>query len=329
MKYNIYAIGNAIMDTVIQVEDNILDELQITKGTMTLIDENILKKYQNRFTNITKELSSGGSAANSIIAASYLGSKCYFECKTANDDIGTAYINEFKSNQIDTTDINIENGNSGQCFVFVTKDSQRTMSTFLGISASINEDNVNEEAIKNSHLVYIEGYLITSDNSFKAALKTIELAKKYNKKIAFTLSDPNIIPPFIDRINAILNKSIDILFCNEDESNTFLKCNNQTSIDFLKQSTNLLLITKGKAGASIISDSDQININCPLVEAVDSNGAGDCFAGVFLSLYIQNNEIEKSAELACKAASKCVTQFGARLSKDLLLESISAASNKI
>ena len=318
--YDIYGIGAALVDTEIEVSDTDLQNFGIEKGVMTLVDE----ARQNELIDHLKEhltaskRASGGSAANSVIAASYFGASTFFSCKVASDDNGEFYLSDLENAGVKFhTENGSANGITGKCLVMITPDAERTMNTYLGISEALSVAEIDETALKASRFAYIEGYLVTSETGKPAALKLKSLAEQHQVKTAMSLSDPAIVNFFHDGISEIVGSGVDILFCNLDEALNFTKTEDlEKAAEALKAHAKSFAITLGADGAYIYDGSKSFTVEGHAVEAVDTNGAGDMFAGAFLYSLSQNECYEMAAKLACKAASVVVSQFGPRLAPE-------------
>ncbi len=191
-KYNVYGIGNALVDMEFQVEPEMLQKLKIDKGVMTLMDEAHQTEIMEQLQNFACKKSSGGSAANTMVAISQLGGKSFYSCKVANDETGTFYLQDLKDCGVDTNVHNGDVGITGKCIVLVTPDADRTMGTFLGISSSLSEQELVTEALIDSEYLYLEGYLVTSPTGKAAGIKARELAQSKGVKTSLSLSDANM-----------------------------------------------------------------------------------------------------------------------------------------
>ena len=319
MKYDVYGIGNALVDMEFKVNDAFFEQHTIEKGLMTLVEEDrqdhlIGALHEHHQEEVKRQ--SGGSAANSIIAVSQFGGKSFYSCKVADDDAGHFYLNDLKENGVDTKVIEdqLDDGITGKCMVMVTPDAERTMNTFLGITGSLSEEQIDVEAIKNSKWIYVEGYLVASPTAQQAALKTMELAREHGVKTSLTMSDPNMVNFFKDNMLALIGDGVDLLFCNEQEAMDFT--DTKTILDareILKNYAKHFVITLGKNGAMIWDGTMFIDIEPHKVDAIDSNGAGDMFAGAFLYGITNGHTHAGAGALASLASSKIVSQFGPRL----------------
>ncbi|MGH1471112.1 MAG: adenosine kinase [Cellvibrionaceae bacterium] len=316
-QYHIYGIGAALVDTEIEVNDHDLSQYNIDKGVMTLVDEERQHQLMDQLSDhlIASKRASGGSACNTIIAASYFGSNSFYSCKVADDENGAFYLNDLKNAGVDYHHSGkLETGITGKCLVMITPDAERTMNTYLGISETLSINEIHEDAVKNSEYVYIEGYLVSSPTGKAAAIKLREIAEQANVKTSLSLSDPAMVQFFGDGLKEMIGNKVDLLFCNGDEAMGFTETKTiNDAAEKLKTIANSFAITLGAEGALLFDGDKYINIKSHPVKAIDTNGAGDLFAGAFLSAITQGHHFETAGNLASAAAAKLVTQFGPRL----------------
>ncbi len=320
MKYDVYGIGNALVDMEFKVSDDFFTKESIEKGLMTLVEEDRQKDLVaalHHEHNDEVKRQCGGSAANSIIAVSQFGGTSFYSFKVADDDTGHFYLNDMKENGVDTknTSDNLPAGTTGKCMVMVTPDAERTMNTYLGITASLDKDQIDEEALKASKWLYIEGYLVASPTGQQAAVEAVRMAKSNGIKTSLTMSDPNMVKFFKDNMNEIIGDGLDLIFCNEAEAMDFTgTAGINNARDKMKDFAKTFVITLGKNGAIIWDGTMFIDIEPHSVTAVDSNGAGDMYAGAFLYGITNGMNYAGAGALASLASSKVVEQFGPRLS---------------
>lgn len=322
-QYDIYGLGNALVDKEFLVDDAFLAEAGIEKGMMTLIDEPralaLLALLNQRFG--LKKRVSGGSAANTIVAAQYFGSRTFYSCRVANDEAGQFYLHDLQAAGVATNSHTESpqpehaNGVTGRCLVMVTPDAERTMNTFLGITGDLSEREVRLDAIAASKVLYIEGYLVTSDAARAAAIQAKRHARANGVDVAFTFSDPAMVQFFRSGLADIIGEDgVDLLFCNEQEAMTWAGVDSVTAaVVELKKIARRFCITLGAKGALIFDGERELNIAPHAVKPVDSNGAGDMFAGAFLHAYTRGLGCELAGQLASLASARCVTHYGPRL----------------
>lgn len=315
-KYNVYGIGNALVDLEFKVSTDFLEKYEVKKGLMTLVEEETQQQLIGAIDQNNTNKKSGGSAANTMIAVSQFGGKAFYSCKVANDELGDFYLKDMEDAGIPTNFArqDREEGVTGKCLVMITDDADRTMNTYLGISSGLSPNEVDERAIKDSEYVYLEGYLVASESGFDAMKHVKKIAEQNGVKTAITLSDPSIAEAFTGRFKEVIGASVDLLFCNEDEAKTFTGTDNlMEAREALKSEARRFVITQGKNGAMIYDGDTFINVEPYDVRAVDTNGAGDMFAGAFLYGITNDLGFANSGKLASLAGSKIVSQYGPRL----------------
>ena len=315
-QFQIYGIGNALLDIDFEVTDCTLERLNITKNVMTLIDEETHHRLLEELDGIKHMKSCGGSAANTLFTAQQLGAKTFYSCKVGRDDSGDFFYREMVQKGVHTNvHEHARDGVTGKCIVLVTPDADRTMNTFLGATASFSISQVSETALKNAEFLYIEGYLVASPSACEAAIYAHELAKKHKVKTALTLSDPNMVTYFKEGLCAIIGDQVDVLFSNESEAMLFTNTVNiDEACEALKKYARTFVITLGAKGALAYNGHAYFQVPAYPVVLVDTVGAGDVFAGTFLHAITQGYDYQNAANFASYAASKVVSKFGPRLS---------------
>lgn len=322
-KYDLYALGNALVDVEIEVNETELERLGVEKGVMTLVDEERHDYLLSHLKGSIHQRASGGSAANSVIALAQLGGKAFHSCKVAKDEAGVFYSDDLDNAGVTNTLGQLEDnhGTTGKCLVMITPDADRTMNTFLGISSELKEQDINYNALAQSEYLYIEGYLVSSPEAHMAAIKARNFARENNVKVATTLSDPNMVRFFKPEIEQILDGGVDLLFCNDDEALEYTGVDQvEDALKILKQQAKQVVITLGKQGA-LVFDGDTLHKIEPFsVKAVDTNGAGDMFAGAFMFAMTNGLSLADAGKLASYASAHLVTQFGPRLKPEAVKE---------
>lgn len=315
-QFNVYGIGNALVDYEFKVTDEDLSTLAVDKGLMTLVDEQRQHQILEGLHQETPNRACGGSAANTMIAVSQLNGKSFYSCKVAKDETGDFYFNDLKKNGVHSSLETVErkDGITGKCFVLVTPDAERSMNTFLGITETFSKEELVEDSLKNSEYLYIEGYLVTSPTGREAAVEARKMAEKHNIKTAITFSDPNMVEFFKDGLHEMVGDGVDLLFCNEAEA---LKYAGVESLDEaiaeIKKVAKSFTITLGAKGSFVFDGEKESYIDSFEATPVDSNGAGDIYAGAFLYGITNGFNFEQSAKIANYAASLLVSKFGPRL----------------
>ncbi len=319
--YDVYGIGNAMVDTEYQVSESFLADTKRTKGVMTLIGE---EERRNLIHTLEKEhefemikQAGGGSAANTMVIISQLGGEAFYSCKVANDAIGDFFVKDLKEAGIDTNlSDEREPGLTGQCISMVTPDAERTMATSLGITNFLSATDLNPETLRSSSRLYIEGYLASSKTGFEAALEAQAIAKSASVDITLTLSDPEIVESFLPNFHRMLDFGVDLLFCNHEEAKIIT--GNDSIRDCartLKQMCSSFIITCGEEGSLGYDGVEFTRTDSVSTQAIDTTGAGDIFAGAFLFSLSRDKGFREAAELGHRSASMLVAQFGARLNQ--------------
>lgn len=318
-RYQIYGLGNALVDMEYEVTPETLAELKTEKGVMTLVDEAHQQEMLEKLREKSVKRGSGGSAANSVIAVAQFGGRAFYSCKVADDEAGDFYIQDLNRSGVDTN-LNLdqrERGVTGKCLVFVTPDADRTMNTFLGITADISRNELELDALKNSDYLYAEGYLVTSQNGRDAVTYAREVAASSGVKTALSLSDPNIVKFFREGLMEMIGDGVDLLFANESEALGMAQTEDlETALSYLERLATRFVVTRGPDGALVFDGQQRIAVEGHPVKAVDTVGAGDMFAGAFLYGITHGMEETQAARLASFASSRLVTSFGPRLSME-------------
>ena len=313
---DLFAIGNALIDQEFSVSDHFLTEQNLQKGTMQLTDGDTQTQLYNNLkaSQIYKGQASGGSAANTTVAFSALGSAAFYACRVGNDDLGKIYLDGLNEARIQTSTQSISAGVTGTCMVLISEDSERTMHTYLGITAELSDVQMDFEPLKTAKWLYIEGYLSTSDSARLAVKKARQIARENQVKIALTLSDPAMVQYARQGLNELLDDGVDLIFCNEQEAMMYTETDSvEAALAQLKLLSHEVVITLSEKGALVATQDQQLHVQGRKVTAVDTNGAGDAFAGAFLYALNQGENLQTAAQLAILISSEVVSQFGPRL----------------
>ena len=306
----ILGIGNAIVDVICKVDDQYLINNQLTKSTMKLVDEIEFKKLLS--TLEIEETVSGGSVANSIVGLSQLGNKVGFIGKINADELGQKYEDGLIKEKVQYLyKKKIETSPTGTCLVLITPDTERTMVVFLGVAGKINEKDIDEKAVKESEMIFLEGYLWDEGEPKSAFDKAMSLS---NKK-AMSLSDQFCVERHKDNFLDLVKNKIDITFANEQEIKSLINTNNfDDVITFGKQLGKFLVITRGEKGSVAIKKNEVTECASKSnLKIIDLTGAGDLFAAGFLHGFINNFSIKDSLEKGTDMSSKIIQKIGARL----------------
>jgi sugar/nucleoside kinase (ribokinase family) len=314
-RYDVYGIGAALVDMEYTIDDVYLRRQRIDKGHMTLIDQERLNELLRSLDGMTPRRASGGSAANTVFAAQSFGASTFYSCKVAGDETGSFFLDDLRRAGVATNPHpKDEEGVSGRCLVLVTPDAERSMSTFLGISAALGLPEVNESALRNSRVLYVEGYLATSESGRRAAIHCREVAEENHVPTMLTLSDPTIVRLFRTSLEAMLGNGVSVLFCNEEEALNWAGTDRlDIAVRELMDIGRSIYVTLGSRGSLVAAPGVHAEVPGFPVKAIDTNGAGDIYAGACIYGGSVGIPPRESARLGNFAASRLVTRYGARL----------------
>ena len=308
----VLGIGNAIVDVICKVEDSFLSENSLAKGTMKLVDEIEFKKLLSSLK--IEETIAGGSVANSIVGLSQLGNQVSFIGKVNNDELGDKYEKSLTIEKVKYCYKKKEElVPTGTCLILITPDSERTMCTFLGIAGKVSDKDIDENAVKNSELVFLEGYLWDEGDPKSAFDKAMRLSNK----AAMSLSDQFCVDRHKKSYLDLVKNKLDIIFANEQEVLSLIDTKNFNEVvSFGKKLGKLIVVTRGEKGSIAIHNNEVVECNIKKgLKIVDLTGAGDLFAAGFLHGYVNNLSMKQSLEKGTDMSSKVIQIFGARLKK--------------
>ena len=306
----ILGIGNAIVDVIFKVDESYLTNNNLTKSTMKLVDEIEFKKLLS--TLKIENTISGGSVANSIVGLSQLGNQVGFIGKVNDDDLGQKYEDGLKKEKVDYLySKKKEILPTGTCLILITPDSERTMCTFLGTAEKINELDINIEAVKNSQVTFLEGYLWDEGEPKSAFNKAI----KYSNTVAMSLSDLFCVERHKLEFLDLIKTKLDITFANEQEITSLIDAKKFEDIVLFGQELGkTIIVTRGEKGSIAITKDEIIECKSKKdLKIIDLTGAGDLFAAGYLHGYINNLTIRESLEKGTEMSSKIIQRIGARL----------------
>ena len=326
MSLKILGMGNAVLDIVTSVSDDFLKSTDLSKGSMTLVDQKLSDEALKLIDPIKKD--SGGSVANTIVSVSLLGLSSFFCGKVKNDKLGDEFISDMqKSDVVFLCDQSSEGPPTARCIVFVTPDGERSMQTFLGASTTLSEDDIRESFFKDIDYLLIEGYLWSSETARKAIKKSLNFIKEKNVKVVFSLSDSGLVKMFKNDFLDFIRDSVDVLIGNESEINELLS--DYEDSNYVEATrTQIVVKTKGERGAQVfqIDKVDEIS-SYQVGSVIDTTGAGDMFAAGFLFKLLKGEDPKEAASFGCKIASLIIQQYGARLSKEKLQDLLNQKSD--
>lgn len=323
VSYDVFGVGNALVDVQAHVTDEVLTELDYAKGIMTLVDDDAQAQVLSRLAGADINRCAGGSAANTIMGIADFGGRAAYAGKTAADEIGEFFIKDMNEIGVGVHVPAASSGRSGTCVILITDDAQRTMLTSLGVSATLSPDDINEDELKKATYVYVEGYLFAGEPTRSAALHALKLAKKHNVKVAFTVSDPFLIQYHRDEFWSLIEGPVDLLFCNHEEARALTGKHDAVDCahEIHKHAENVAL-TLGADGSLLMHEGEALPIEGVNVKAIDTTGAGDMYAAGILYGITNGLSWKQAGHLASHAAARIVAQNGARLAKPFTREEI-------
>ena len=318
-RYDVVAIGNAIVDVMAPCEDELIEELGLAKGGMTLVDTERAKELYDAMGRATEI--SGGSAANTLAGMAALGAQCAFVGQVAQDQLGDIFAHDIRAVGIDF-DTPAREGDppTARCLIFVTPDGERTMNTFLGASQFLPPAALDEELIASAGVLYLEGYLWDPEEPRRAMRRAIDVSRNAGRKVAFTASESFVIERHGDDFRALIEEGkIDILFVNEHELATLTgKDDFEAGLDELKGKIPTLVATRSAKGAVAIADGERAEVAAePIEKVVDTTGAGDLFAAGFLTGHTRGEDLETCLRMGAICAGEIISHIGARSEKNL------------
>lgn len=318
-RYDILAIGNAIVDVIANSDDEFLELEQLTKGGMQLVDEERAQALYDGMGPARE--TSGGSAANTLAGMAMLGRQCAFVGQVADDQLGEVFSHDIRAAGIDF-DITPRGGEpaTARCLIFVTPDAQRTMNTFLGASQFLPADGLNKDLIQSAEILYLEGYLWDPEEPRAAMRSAIGYAKEARRKVALTLSDAFVIDSHRDDFTRLIDEGmIDILFANEVEICSLAQTGDfDAAVDAVAAKVPLLVVTRGEHGAAARQEGQAFHVAAqPVDHLVDTTGAGDLFAAGFLSGLSEGRDIESCLKIGAICAAEIISHYGARPEADI------------
>ena len=316
---DLVGLGNAIVDIIINVDDDFLELNCLKKGSMNLINpdksQKLLKKCK-----VIKQVS-GGSSANTVVCLSELGNKVQFIGRIKNDEFGRFFSSDIKkSNTLFKSTPSDKGASTAHSLILVTPDAQRTMCTYLGASIEFEPKDIDFSSIEKSKYLYLEGYLWDSELAKNAFLEAARIAKLSNTKIILSLSDSFCVDRHRDSFLELIHNYVDIVFCNETEVLSLLKKDKlEECTESISSLCELVIVTLGSKGSLIINKSDVEIIKAKRKERIlDTTGAGDIYAGGFIHGLIKNYSLKKCGEIGSICAGQIITQLGSRSNEDLL-----------
>lgn len=311
---DVYGLGNALVDLEYRVDDAYLRDMDLAKGHMTLVDESRIDALAASLDEHEPKRRAGGSAANTVFAVHAFGGRCAYSCRVADDDLGRFYLGEFGNAGVATAGTCDGDGKTGRCLTLITADAERTMTTFLGASAELGPQDLDEATIARSAFFYVEGYLASSQSGRDAAVLARQIAERGAARTSLSLADPSMVINFRDGLVDMLGNGVHQLFCNEEEALTWAGTDRlDIAAAELSDIAPFLNITLGARGSlAVTKGKSQFAPGYPS-QAVDTTGAGDIYAGAVLHARVNGAEQDAAASFGNFAAAELVARHGARL----------------
>ena len=327
MSYDVYGVGAALVDTEYAVDDGWLRRHGVAKGHMTLVDEARLMALLEALERPPAKRMCGGSAANTAIATCGFGGASHYSCRVAGDEAGEYFLGDIGAAGVDTRPHDpAAPGITGRCLVLVTPDAERSMNTFLGASDDIDASDIEPVALRRSRYLYMEGYLASSVTRRGAAIRAREVAEEAGVRTSMTLSDPTMVESFRENMEAMLGDGLQLLFCNEEEALTWCGTDRvDLAANELRDIAPLLFITLGSAGSLAVTPEGRRHVPGYKVQALDTTGAGDMFAGACLHALTHGGSPFGAARFANYAAAQLVATVGGRLPTAASYQSVRSA----
>lgn len=328
MTFDVFGIGNALVDLQAQVSDEQLQGTGFDKGIMTLVDDDQQRQVLESLHGLPLNRCAGGSAANTVMGIANLGGQAAYTGKVADDEFGRFFLEDMREQGVTIEVPPATVGQTGTCAVMITDDAQRTMLTNLAVNSTLNEGDIDEDGLAQSKYVYVEGYLLTGGTQKAAAYRAIELAKKHGVKVALTASDPFLVNMLRDELLELVEGPVDLFFCNEEEAKSLTQMDDpvECAREIHRHAENVAL-TLGSNGSLLMHDGELIPIEGVDVEAIDTTGAGDMYAGALLYGITNGLTWKESGHLASHAAAAIVSQLGARMERPFTKQEISALTS--
>jgi sugar/nucleoside kinase (ribokinase family) len=316
--YDLCAIGNALVDIIVPANDDFLRDNNIAKGAMTLVDEETACALYER-AGPAVELSSGGSAANSLAGASSLGISCAFLGKVGRDSFGDVFTHDLHAQNIHFTTPSSPDLSTGRCLILVTPDAQRSMNTYLGAATEFGPGDIDVSLVQNAEITYLEGYLFDKPLAQQAFGKAARLAHEAGRKVSMTLSDVFCAKRHREAFLSLIRRDVDILFANEGEAKELYQTQDLgNALALARGHAEIVVVTRGAKGAVIAAGEDTYEVAAhPVAEVIDTTGAGDLFAAGFLSGLAQKKKLPECGRIGAIAAAEIISHYGPRPQKKL------------
>ena len=313
MDFDIVGIGSALVDVTVRVEDSFLEDENLPKGGMTLVDAKRSKLLLDKFPSDKKELSPGGAAANVMASFAHCGGKAGFIGKVGEDQMGKYFQSETEKAGVTFLKLTSPDVPTGTGLTFVTPDGQRTFATHLGAAVEMTPAHLSADMLNQAPIIHVEAYLIFNPELMDFIIDT---AKANGQKISMDLSSYDVVTQNLERLKQIAESHLDIIFANEDESLAFTGLSPKDALDICARLCEIVVVKEGGAGSHIAKDNRRVFMPAEKVQVQDTNGAGDAYAGGVLLGLCKKIDIESCCKIGTKAGALAVSQRGARLTEE-------------
>ena len=312
----ILGVGTALVDVICQVEDNIISDLNLSKGSMTLIEESQIQNIRSNFTNPL--ITSGGSVCNTVHELNFGSHEASFYGKVSDDEYGNAFIQDLEKANISFKGVSRKSDlPTGCCNILVSPDGERTMATHIGIGSQLQPDEVSENILDNIDHMYMESYLWDHELTKKTLKKFGDIAKSKNTEISLSLSDPFCVDRHRDELNNFINENVNLVFCNFDEAKMFSQSETMADVSsFFNDYGKKIVMTSGAEGAYFFYNDDVSHQPSKKIEnVIDTTGAGDNFAAGFLDFYLSGKSVDEALINGNTRAVEVIQQLGPRIKR--------------
>jgi len=322
-KYDVFGIGSALMDFLVEIDNDSFSEFELKHGDMQLVEESKASEILDKLKNHEVKIAPGGSSANTVAGVAFLGGKSIFFGMVGEDDNGVIYEQKMISEGVKSAIVKTKESITGHAVTFITPDSQRTFATHLGASLGIKKEHILEKDIKESKILHIEGYQLADENLKEVVMHAISIAKNNGTRISIDVSAPGVVEANKELFIDFVKSYADIVFANEDEAKSLTGKGEEDALNEISDMDVEIAIVKIGERGSLIKKGNKIYKIAPLkINAVDSTGAGDMYAAGVLYGITNGLSIEDAGRLGSYAAAKVVEQVGARLSKKINIKEV-------
>jgi sugar/nucleoside kinase (ribokinase family) len=310
---DVTGIENALLDVLVQVEDSVIEELGLVKGTMRLVDTDQQAEILAKVEGLDAEREAGGSCANVLRTVSRLGSRASYSSAVAFDEAGDAFLHGLHQNNVLDRCARLDDGATGTSVILVTPDGERTMNTHLGVCRQYAKEHVPHHDIEGSRLFFTTAYIWDTPNQIEAIEAAIDTARASGCKLAIDLADPFAVDRSRETILAHFARGFDVVFANAEEARIMTGLGVRDAARQLAQTITVAVVTDGANGAFIVNGSHEVHVPAHRVSVIDTTGAGDCFAAGFLHGLLRELPLELCGEIATTLAADTIQQIGVKL----------------